>query len=163
MAAKMISGMAFAMMTGAAFLVGIYFHRIKGMLKLFSVVVTIAAMAAGSGILYLADGIIPVFFGVAFIGLGEGFLLPLIFHSVRTTVDLSQSVSAMAIVSSMMYLGQFFSPIIIDSIGKQWMPLSQGARSQFIVACCMSIGGAILIGLQILIINNKYHIKIKKI
>lgn len=159
------SGMAFAIMTGAAFLVGIYFHRIQGVLNFFSVVMAIAAMAAGSGILFLADGIISVFFGVASIGFGEGFLLPLIFHSVRTTVDSSQSVRAMAIVSSMMYLGQFFSPIIIDSIGKQWMPVSQGARSPFIVACCMSIVGIILAVILILSINknNKHHIKTRKI
>ncbi len=159
------SGMAFAMMTGAAFLVGIYFHRIQGVLKLFSVVMAIAAMAVGSGILFLADGIIPVFFGVASIGLGEGFLLPLIFHSVRTTVDSSQSVRAMAIVSSMMYLGQFFSPIIIDSIGKQWMPVSQGTGSPFIVACCMNMVGIILAVILIPSINknNKHHIKTRKI
>ena len=107
MAAQMISGMAFAIMTGAPFLVGIYFHRIQGVLKLFSIV--------------------------------------------------------MAIVSSMMYLGQFLSPIIIDSIGKQWMPVSQGTESPFIVACCMNIVGIILAVILISIINNKYHIKTKKI
>jgi MFS family permease len=158
------SGAAFAMMTGSAFLIGIYFRQIKVALKQFAIVAAISAMAAGLGTLYLANGIIPVFFGVGLIGLGEGFLLPLIFHSVRTSVDLSQSVSAMAIVSSMMFLGQFFSPIIIDSICKQWVPVSQGSGSPFVVACCMSITGIILAVLQIIVINNnKHHVKPKEI
>ncbi len=149
------SGMAFAMMTGSAFLMGIYFHRIKVALKHFAITAAISVMAGGFGILYLSNGIVPVFFGVALIGLGQGFLMPFILHSVRTSVDAAQSVSAMAIVSSMVFLGQFFSPIIIDSIGKRWMPVSQGSGSPFIVAFCMCIGGITLAVIQIIVTNNK--------
>jgi MFS family permease len=157
------AGMAFAMVTGAAFLVGLWFHRIKAALNHLSVVAAITAMAAGLGILYLAHGLVPVFLGVAFVGLGEGFLLPLIFHSVRTSVDLNQSVSAMAIVSSMMYLGQFSSPIIIDSLGKHWLSPSQA--SPFLVGCCLCMGASVLAVIHILITpkTNKHHAEPKEI
>lgn len=148
------SGMACAFITGAGFVMGLCFQRVHAALNHFSVVVGIALMACGLGVLSIADALPSVFLGVALVGLGEGYLLPFIFHRVRTSIGVGQSVSAMAMVSSMMYLGQFSSPILIDKIGSQWVSRSPG--SPFLIACWLSIGAAALVLIQILL-THKTH------
>ncbi|WP_300668649.1 MFS transporter [Desulfoluna sp.] len=146
------SGMACAFITGGGFVMGLCFQRVYTALKYFSVVVGIALMACGLGFLSGAETLPPVFFGVALVGLGEGYLLPYIFHCVRTSVDVDQSVSAMALISSMMYLGQFSSPLLIDKIGSHWMAQTTG--SPFLVACWLSSAAAALVLLLIVLIHK---------
>ncbi len=148
------SGMACALITGAGFVMGLCFQRIHTALNHFSVVAGIALMACGLGILSRADILPLVFLGVTLVGLGEGYLLPFIFHHVRRSVGSAQSVSAMAIVSSMMYLGQFSSPILIEKIGDPWVSRSPG--SPFLIACCLSIGATALILIHMLL-THKTH------
>jgi len=141
------SGLACALITGAGFVMGLCFQKVLATLNIFSVVAGIAIMGCGLGMLSVADEITHVCFGVALVGLGEGYLLPLIFHCVRKSVGVAQSVSAMALVSSMMYMGQFASPILIDKIGGHWLP--EAPESPFIVACGLSTAAAILVFIRI--------------
>jgi len=147
------SGAACAMITGSAFFAGIGFQKIKKYLNSFAVPIGIVIMTMGFGILHLASGIIPVFIGVAFVGFGEGYLLPYIFHLTRMSVDINQSVKAMSIVTSMIYLGQFSSPIIIDSITNLLPPIFQ--ESPFFLVCCLSMGATIISINKYLFINKK--------
>ncbi len=148
-----LSGLALAMATTAAFIIGIYFQKIYAVLKIYSMVVAIIVLALGLGLLYLSHSIIIVLVGVALVGLGEGYLLPLIFYFSQNAVPSHHSVRALAIITSMLYLGQFFSPIIIDKIGQIWFVHSY--RISFMIASFISIISAIIIGIAA--INKKSY------
>jgi len=55
--------------------------------------------------------------GVGFMGFGFGSILPVVFDQVSRQVPRSQTVQAKAIVTSMVFFGQFSSPIFLDVIG----------------------------------------------
>ncbi|NOX15019.1 MAG: MFS transporter [Epsilonproteobacteria bacterium] len=146
------SGLALAMATTAAFIVGIFFQKIYDIFRIYSATIAIVVMGSGLGLLYLANGIILVLLGVALVGFGEGYLLPLLFHLTRKKVAQHQTVFALAIVTSMLYLGQFFSPIIMREISHLW--LENSYRFSFQIATYISVITAIIVGIGTLLFSK---------
>lgn len=65
----------------------------------------------------LTNSIALVMISVTLIGLGQGSLFPFLTLKILDVVKVHQADKAMAIASSLIFLGQFISPVILDSIG----------------------------------------------
>ena len=147
-----VSGLACSLISGAAFLVGTYFQRIKDSLKGFSVLTGIIVMAAGQGLLFYAGGIITISLGVFLVGLAGGYLMPYLLHSTRVAVGVEQSVKAMSVITCVLYLGQFCSPLIIDFIGRYSASYDNLGRFEVTFALCLS---AVVVALIQLVLFGK--------
>jgi len=110
------SGLACALATGAPFLVGIYFQSITKRLGSYAVFTALCVMGMGMFTVGEANNLVMIFAGAFLVGTGEGYLFPHIMNAVRATVPPKDSVRALAVMSSMLYLGQFLSPITIDAL-----------------------------------------------
>lgn len=71
-------------------------------------------MGVGFGIIALSNTISPILFGVLFVGFGQGVLFPLINVKVLGNVSPKISDKVISIVSSMIYVGQFISPVVLQ-------------------------------------------------
>lgn len=111
------SGIACALATGAPFFVGIYFQDITHRLGVFAVFVAICVMGIGMLMVGEANSLGMIFGGTFLVGAGEGYLFPHVMNTVRATVEPKDSVKALAVMSSMLFLGQFLSPVVIDALG----------------------------------------------
>jgi len=111
-----ITGVVMGTNTLTAFFAGIFFVQMRNLFKGITVAVMLFVMGGGILIMGLADSLAVLIAGNAFMGFGLGSLMPSIFMRVTKVVKPVQTVSAMAVISSMLYLGQFASPIILDNI-----------------------------------------------
>jgi len=129
MGTPLSSGAALALVTGAAFVMGLSFQRIQAALRFVSVVLATLIMASGFGVLSISGCLEAVLLGVCLVGIGQGYLLPYIFHAVRETVQPHQSVQAMALLSTTLYLGQFSSPLVVGYIGEHMCLKQEGPNN----------------------------------
>lgn len=131
------SGIACALITGSAFIIGLFFRQLKELLGRAAFFLGIMTMAMGFFVLYSADSALLVYLGVTLVGCGEGFLFPLFLQGARVSVGLAQTVSVMAIMSSMLCFGQFSSPLVIDSMSRI-LPVDHTLGSPFLMAGMIS-------------------------
>jgi MFS family permease len=87
--------------------------------------------------------VVTVILGLIALGIGLGILVPVMNAQISLHVDKEQMTSAMSIMSAMLYLGQFLSPILIDGI--QSLLHLQGIQMPFYLAMILSV--ALLISL----------------
>lgn len=66
--------------------------------------------------LTFTNSIVTVIIGLIVVGFGFGILVPLLNSQIPYLIEKENLTSAMALVSAMLYLGQFLSPIVIDFI-----------------------------------------------
>src|SRR5699024_8755200 len=69
-------------------------------------------------ILSLTNSVILIMISVCFIGFGQGSLFPIFVLKVLDSVPTNLADRAVAMTSSFTFLGQFLSPIVLDTIGK---------------------------------------------
>ncbi len=100
-----------------------------------------AMMILGFLGLSFTGNIVMVIIGLIALGVGMGTLAPMLNAQISFHVDKEKMTSAMAIMSAMLYLGQFLSPILIDGI--QSLLHLQGLQIPFYLA--MILSGALLI------------------
>ncbi len=87
--------------------------------------------------------VVTVILGLIALGIGLGILVPVMNAQISLHVDKEQMTSAMSIMSAMLYLGQFLSPILIDGI--QSLLHLEGIQIPFYLAMILSV--ALLISL----------------
>lgn len=134
------SGIACALSTGAAFLMGLLFQPIAKYLRSFSAFVGISVLGAGMLVVGESSNLFMAFFGVFLVGAGEGYLFPYIMNAIRATVAPKDGVRALAVMGSMLYMGQFLSPITIDALGRLY---TKPADNQpFMIAWTLCLIGA---------------------
>jgi len=75
-------------------------------------------MGLGFVILTVSHSIPPILVGVLFVGFGQGVLFPIVNVKVLGTVAPEISDKVISIISSMIYVGQFVSPLVLDYAGK---------------------------------------------
>ena len=142
------SGIACALVTGAPFLVGIFFRSITTRLGKSAVFVAICTMGLGMFTIGEANTLTTVFTGAFLVGTGEGYLFPYVMNAVRATVAPKDSVRALAVMSSMLYFGQFMSPIAIDALGGLFDTSASSQPFMIAGALCM-VGATISLGFTI--------------
>ncbi|GAE31055.1 MFS transporter [Halalkalibacter hemicellulosilyticus] len=111
------AGMVISAGTAAGFVAGLILARTKRFFQHFFYTGMLLLMAVGFLIIAFAPNAIIIGCGVGLMGFGFGSLMPIVFDHVTHLVPRVQVVQAMAVVTSMLFLGQFLSPIILDSIG----------------------------------------------
>ncbi|WP_332633507.1 MFS transporter [Halalkalibacter flavus] len=112
-----IAGIVISVGTAAGFVAGLLLARSKRLLHNYFITIMLVIMAFG----FLTVGISQISFitglGVGILGFGFGSIMPTVFDEVSRQVPRVQTVQAMAVVTGMLFFGQFFSPILLDSVG----------------------------------------------
>ncbi|SFH27591.1 Predicted arabinose efflux permease, MFS family [Desulfotomaculum arcticum] len=111
------SGIVMSLNSVGGIIAGLTLSRVKNILQKYMITVLLGVVALGYVLISTAQVLLPVVVGVGLIGFGFGSLMPLILVQVTQSVEREQTVTAMAVVSSMIYLGQFLSPVILDAAG----------------------------------------------
>ncbi len=111
------AGITLAIVTSAAFVAGIALIRVQKIFKKLMLPFQMALMSSGFGILSISGSLSTVVIGVTLIGFSFGNLYPMILLLIVRGVPREQNVRAMAIVSSCIFFGQFFSPVFFDTAG----------------------------------------------
>ncbi len=93
-------------------------------------------LALGFFSLSFTGHIITVILGLIALGIGLGILVPVMNAQISLHVDKEKMTSAMSIMSAMLYLGQFLSPVLID--GVQSLLRLQGLQIPFYLATIVS-------------------------
>jgi MFS family permease len=117
MGSAAVSGAASAWLNLTAFLLGLCFHKFYKFFGRYSMPTGASAIALGMFVFGQSTHLAAVFCALTLVGAGLGFISPLIFQMTRLAAGPAQLVSAMALVTSLLYLGQFLSPLVIDSLG----------------------------------------------
>jgi len=94
-------------------------------------------LALGFLSLTFSSNVIFIIFALFSLGVGLGILIPLLNAQISLHVDKEKMTSAMAIMSAMLYLGQFLSPLLID--GLQALLHLQGLYMPYYLAMILSI------------------------
>ncbi len=110
--------------------------RILKVFKSLSPLVAVASYVIGYFALFTGHTIPFLIVGVALIGFSLGLLFPLINSNLAMSIKKEKSGSAMALMTAVMFFGQFASPIIIDSLS-HFIP-GQSVRTPFLIAMFIS-------------------------
>ena len=109
-------GAVMAIQTLGAFQIGMKFSAVKKRLGDKTKYVSCGLLFVGYLLLSVGNGMILIMAGLLSIGFGLGLIVPLLNSQIAATVDKKEVTSAMAITSSMLYLGQFISPLLVQGI-----------------------------------------------
>jgi MFS family permease len=110
-----ISGFIIALSSLGGMSGGMMLAKFKHLLGYYLVPVQIFLIGAGFSFIAFTSHAVTVSMGVFTLGLGAGTLIPTIYNKISNVATKRQMMTAMAIAQTFMYLGQFMSPIILDS------------------------------------------------
>ena len=136
-------GLLMSVQNITAFITGLTLSVIVKTIGRYTKYFAAGMLALGFLSLSFTGYIVTVILGLIALGLGLGILVPVMNAQISLHVDKEQMTSAMSIMSAMLYLGQFLSPILID--GFQSLLHLQGMQIPFYLAMILSV--ALLISL----------------
>jgi len=136
-------GLLRAVQNVTAFITGLALSIIVKKVGKYTKYFTAGMLTLGFLSLSFTGYIVMVILGLIALGIGLGILVPIMNAQISLHVDKEQMTSAMSIMSAMLYLGQFLSPIFIDGI--QSLLHLQGIQIPFYLAMILSL--ALLISL----------------
>lgn len=113
-----LAGTVVSFTTVGGMITSLLLVQIEVTLKKFIIPVMLFGMAFAFLLLAFTQNITFVIIGVCLIGFGQGALFPTIVLKALDHVQPFQADRVIAWTSSMTFLGQFLSPVILDSIGK---------------------------------------------
>jgi len=131
-------GLLMAVQTIASFVVGMTLSILLKRFHRYSKFLGPGLLAIGLFCLSITSNILLVILGLIAIGIGLGIMIPILNSQVSLHVKKENMTSAMAIMSAMLYLGQFLSPIITD--GLQSIFNLNGVQVPFYIAMIMALG-----------------------
>lgn len=112
------AGLGFSVMSACGFFAGLSFASVQSLVKSFFPVLLFIIMTLGYFFLSQADNFTTVLLAIAIFGLGFGWMMSLLYVGATKAGGEGVGAQAMAVVSSMTFLGQFMSPIILNLIGR---------------------------------------------
>lgn len=112
------SGLAIAVVTAGGFLAGLSFAKLKQALQGLLPALLFALLSLGYLLLSQAGDFFIVLLAAASVGLGLGWTMPLLFTNATKAGGEGLGVPTMALVTSMIFLGQFLSPLVLDYVGR---------------------------------------------
>ena len=136
-----VTGLAISSFTVAGFFAGLALPYFRKALGAYWATACLAMLTGGIYLIGVTDSLLLVFVAIAVAGFGFGILLPSIFLFAASRCDAGQNTRAMSLVMSMMFVGQFLSPIALDSMGT--LLNGQPEREGFWIVTCL--GAAALI------------------
>lgn len=113
-----LAGTVISCTTVGGVLTSLMLVRLQGVFRNALIPVTLAVMGIAFGGLAVSHSIPLIMMSVCLIGFGQGILFPLINIKALDLVAPEQSDKVIALISSLIYIGQFSSPLVLDSIGK---------------------------------------------
>lgn len=130
-------GWIMAVQNLVAFAAGMLLSRILKIAGKAAQFLTSGAMALGFLGLSFTGSLPLTILGLIAIGFSMGTVVPILNAQIALRVDKEKITSAMAVMSAMLYLGQFLSPILID--GVQAMLHLQGIQTPYIIAAALAV------------------------
>lgn len=118
------AGLALSLMTASGFAAGLSFAFVQKVAKRGMAPMLFGVMAGGYFILSQATVLSQVFLGTCMVGLGMGWAMPVLFVGATKAAGDGMGVKAMAVVSSLVFLGQFMSPVVLEIIGETFADTS---------------------------------------
>lgn len=113
-----LAGIAISVDTLASFMAGLFFAWLFKKQGRWMGMSSLVAMSCGYFALVIAKGTPMIFVSMALIGFGQGQVIPLLLFETAQAVPAAKRTSAIALVSSMQFLGQFITPFLFNSIGR---------------------------------------------
>ena len=111
------AGMTIAIVTASGFFAGLSFGRIQALLRRLLPPLLFALSGLGYLLLSQAHNLPTACLATAMAGLGLGWGMPLLFTGATKAGGSGMGVQTMAVVTSMTFLGQFLSPLVLDFAG----------------------------------------------
>lgn len=112
------AGLVMSFTTVGGMITSLILVRLEIIFKKYLMSVALLAMEIAFGILSISHSIPVILASVCIVGFGQGIVFPLINDRVLRGTDPSISDRVISIVSSMIYVGQFLSPVVLDSISR---------------------------------------------
>lgn len=113
-----VAGAVISFTTVGGMITSLTLARLEETLKKFLIPVSVMFMGLAFGTLAITSSIPLILTSVALVGAGQGILFPLINLKALGLVNPLNSDRVIAVVSSSIYVGQFSSPIVLDTIAK---------------------------------------------
>lgn len=145
-----LAGTVVSLTTVGGMITSILIVQIELTFKKVVVPVMLTSMGIGFFFLTWTNSVALVMLSVVLIGFGQGVLFPVLTLKALDCVPLHQADITASIASSFIFLGQFLSPIVLDSVGK----LATGSSIRFQYGT-LTIVLAIAIVLQLLFLLKK--------
>lgn len=124
-----LSGWAISAITLASFFASMFFAPIYKALHRWLGMVSVFTMVAGFGVLLIAGGTVGLMLSMLLLGIGQGFLFPLLLFQTAQACSGEKRTLAIALVSSMRFLAQFIVPYVFGGLG--WLFNSTTIRDSF--------------------------------
>lgn len=113
-----LAGTVVAFTTVGGMITSLLLVQLEMTFKKFVIPTMLLAMGIAFLILTYTMSVPLVMLGVCMVGFGQGSLFPIITLRVLDNVQFHQADRAIALTSSMTFLGQFISPLVLDGVGK---------------------------------------------
>lgn len=113
-----LAGTVVAFTTVGGMITSLLLVQLEMTFKKFVIPVMLLGMGIAFLILTYTMSVPLVMLGVCMVGFGQGSLFPIITLRVLDNVQFHQADRAIALTSSCTFLGQFISPLVLDSVGK---------------------------------------------
>ena len=112
-----LAGTVVSFTTVGGMITSLLLVQIEVTFKRYVIPIMLFGMGIAFLILSLTNSVILVILSVCFVGFGQGSLFPILVIKALDLVPAYQADRAVAMTSSFTFLGQFSSPIVLDSIG----------------------------------------------
>jgi hypothetical protein len=113
-------------------------------------------MALGFGVLLTAEGVVGLMLSMLLLGVGQGFLFPLLLYQTAQACSGEKRTLAIALVSSMRFFAQFIIPYAFSALG--WVFNTTAIRDYFtfslVALILVVIGGTLWLILRPRIMIN---------
>lgn len=142
------AGLVMSFTTVGGMITSLILVRLQTLFKDYLMAVALLAMAIAFGVLTFSYSVPIILISVCVIGFGQGITFPLINVKVLGTIDPELSDRVISVVSSMIYVGQFLSPVVLDSISSlAGIPTIRFQYSVLAVSLILSVGVMLLVKL----------------
>lgn len=111
------AGLVMSFTTVGGMITSLTLVRLEVLLKKYLIPAGLLSMGLAFGVLTFSYSVPVILISVCFIGFGQGIIFPLINDKVLSGINPALSDRVISIVASMIYVGQFLSPLVLDSIG----------------------------------------------
>lgn len=138
-----LAGTVISFTTVGGMITSVFLVRLEVALKRFIIPIMLLGMGLAFLALSLTNMVSLVIISVCFVGFGQGALFPIIMLKALDHAAPHQADRAVALTSSFTFLGQFLSPIVLDSIGRiahnPTIRFQYGALAVFILVIVLMI------------------------
>jgi MFS family permease len=109
------SGLLISVVTFGSFIFGLMFHNVRTALGKYTNSTGMLLMLLGNYGIYMTSSMLVLSISLFLVGISLGILIPNIYLS-TTLVSKGDPTFSLGVIASLSFLGQFLSPIMIDSI-----------------------------------------------